>query len=194
MIVAAGLGTRLRPLSDLRPKPAMPVRGIPLLAYQLALLARHGVTEVVINAHHLPDELMAAARRYRPAGVELHFSVEDELLGTGGGIRRVASFLRESDPCLIVGGDMLVDADLTVLMERHRSRGDAWTLLLRDTRGSTWSRLAPSTAFRTARASGTSMTGSPHDSRLATRTSGASCGRPSSAPGSRSEPCGSTWP
>jgi NDP-sugar pyrophosphorylase family protein len=132
MIVAAGLGTRLRPLSDLRPKPAMPVRGIPLLAYQLALLARHGVTEVVINAHHLLDELMPAAQRYRPAGVELHFSVEDELLGTGGGIRRVASFLRESDPCLIVGGDMLVDADLTVLMERHRSRGDAWTLLLRD--------------------------------------------------------------
>ena len=132
MIVAAGLGTRLRPLSDLRPKPAMPVRGIPLLAYQLALLARHGVTEVVINAHHLSDDLMAAARRTRPAGVELRFSVEDELLGTGGGIRRVASFLRESDPCLIVGGDMLVDADLTLLMERHRSRGDAWTLLLRD--------------------------------------------------------------
>ncbi len=136
MIVAAGLGTRMRPLSDLRPKPAMPVRGIPLLAYPLALLARHGVTEVVISAHHLPDELMAAARRYRPAGVELHFSVENELLGTGGGIRRVASFLRESDPCLIVGGDMLVDADLAVLMERHRSHGDAWTLLLRnDSRG-----------------------------------------------------------
>jgi NDP-sugar pyrophosphorylase family protein len=132
MIVAAGLGTRLRPLSELRPKPAIPVRGIPLIAYQLALLASQGVSEVVINAHHLPDRLVAAARRYRPPGVELHFSVERELLGTGGGIRRVASFLRESDPCLIVGGDMLVDADLAALVERHRARSDAWTLLLRD--------------------------------------------------------------
>ncbi|MDH3213872.1 MAG: NDP-sugar synthase [Myxococcales bacterium] len=131
MIVAAGLGTRLRPLSELRPKPALPVRGIPLVAYQLALLASHGVSEVVINAHHLPDRLIAAARRYRPPGVELRFSVEPELLGTGGGIRRVAPFLRESDPCLILGGDMLVDADLGALVERHRTRGDALTLLLR---------------------------------------------------------------
>jgi NDP-sugar pyrophosphorylase family protein len=132
MIVAAGFGTRLRPISELRPKPAMPVRGIPLIAYQLALLASQGVSEVVINAHHLPDRLVDAARRYRPPGVELHFSIERELLGTGGGIRRVASFLRESDPCLIVGADMLVDADLAALVERHRTRSDAWTLLLRD--------------------------------------------------------------
>jgi NDP-sugar pyrophosphorylase family protein len=132
MIVAAGLGTRLRPLSELRPKPAMPVRGIPLIAHPLALLARHGVSEVVINTHHRPDALVAAARRYCPPGLTLHFSREDQLLGTGGGIRRVADFLRQSDPCLILGGDMLVDADLSSLVERHRARGDALTLLLRD--------------------------------------------------------------
>ena len=132
MIVAAGLGTRLRPLSELRPKPALPVRGIPLIAYSLALLARHGVTEVVVNAHHLPDILMDAARRHCPLGIDLRFSIEAELLDTGGGIRRVADFLRESDPCLIVAGDMLLDADLSALVASHRERGDAWTLLLRD--------------------------------------------------------------
>jgi len=132
MIVAAGLGTRLRPLTELRPKPALPVRGIPLIAYTLALLARHGVTEVVVNVHHLPDILMDAARRHCPLDMELRFSIEADLLDTGGGIRRVADYLRESDPCLIVAGDMLLDADLSALVATHRERGDAWTLLLRE--------------------------------------------------------------
>jgi mannose-1-phosphate guanylyltransferase len=132
MIVAAGRGTRLRPLTDLRPKPALPVRGLPLVAYHLALLARHAVTEVVINVHHLPEQLMEAARRWCPPGIELRFSFEPELLDTGGAIRAVADFLRESDPCLLLGGDMLLDVDLGALVERHRARRGAVTLLLRD--------------------------------------------------------------
>jgi NDP-sugar pyrophosphorylase family protein len=132
MIVAAGLGTRLRPLTLLRPKPALPVRGLPLVAYQLALLAQHGVNEAVINVHHLPDRLMQAARRWCPAGLALRFSIEPELLDTGGAIRAVADFLRESDPCILLGGDMLIDVDLGALIERHRARGAAVTLLLRD--------------------------------------------------------------
>jgi NDP-sugar pyrophosphorylase family protein len=132
MIVAAGLGTRLRPLTDLRPKPALPVRGVPLIAYAMAWLRRHGVSEVVINVHHLPDVLEAAARRHCPSGMTVRFSRERELLGTGGGIRRVADFLRESDPCLIIGGDMLAQADLGELVARHRARGDAVTMLLRE--------------------------------------------------------------
>jgi mannose-1-phosphate guanylyltransferase len=132
MIVAAGLGTRLLPLTQWRPKPALPVRGVPLIAYTLALLARHGVDEIVVNTHHLPGLLEEAARTWCPPGVRLSFSREDELLGTGGGIRRVAGFLRESDPCVIVGGDMLLDHDLGSLLTSHRERGDAITLLLRD--------------------------------------------------------------
>lgn len=139
MIVAAGLGTRLQPLTQLLPKPALPVRGLPLIAYHLALLARHGVTEVVVNVHHLPELLMEAARRHCPAGLELHFSHEEELLDTGGGIRRVAEFLRGSDPCLILGGDMLLDVDLAAMVDRHRDRGDAVSmLLLRDPRSRTF--------------------------------------------------------
>lgn len=132
MIVAAGLGTRLRPLTEWLPKPAVPVRGVPLIAYQLALLAHHGISEVIVNVHHLPDLLEDAARRHCPPGVSLTFSREDTLLDTGGGIRRAAWFLRESDPCLLIGGDMLLDVDLGELVRRHRAHGDAVTLLLRE--------------------------------------------------------------
>jgi len=134
MIVAAGLGTRLRPLTHLRPKPVVPVRGLPLVAYPLALLAAHGVREVVINTHHLPEQLRAAAEASCPPGLSLRFSYEEQLLGTGGGIRRAAAFLRESDPCLILGGDMVLDYDLGALLAGHRTRGDAITLLLREDR------------------------------------------------------------
>jgi mannose-1-phosphate guanylyltransferase len=132
MIVAAGLGTRLLPLTRLLPKPALPVRGVPLVAFQLALLARHGASEVVINTHHLPEALESAARAWCPAGLALRFSRERELLGTGGGIRRVADFLRESDPCLLLGGDMLLDADLGALVHWHRAGGHTVSLLLRE--------------------------------------------------------------
>lgn len=132
MIVAAGHGTRLRPLSELRPKPTLPVRGVPLIAYSLELLAHHGIREVVINAHHLPELLIETARRWCPPGLELQFSVERQLLGTGGAIRRAVRFLRESDPCLILAGDMILDTDLSDLVQRHRERSDSLTLMLRD--------------------------------------------------------------
>jgi len=132
VILAGGLGTRLRPLSQLCPKPAMPVRGIPLIAYQLALLAHNGVSEVMINTHHLSELLIEAAKDNCPAGMTLQFSVEKTLLDTGGGLRRVAGFLRESDPCLILGGRLLLNNDLTALVRRHREREAAATLLLLD--------------------------------------------------------------
>lgn len=131
MIVAAGLGERLRPLTGLLPKPAVPVRGIPLVAYPLALLARAGVREVALNVHHLPERLIAASEAWCPSGLELRFSEERELLDTGGGIARVASFLRESDPCLLIGGDMVVDLDIGALLALHRASGRAVTAVLR---------------------------------------------------------------
>jgi mannose-1-phosphate guanylyltransferase len=132
MIVAAGHGTRLRPLTDWLPKPAVPVRGLPLVAYQLALLAHHGAKEVVINTHHLADRLEEVARRHCPPGLTLCFSREERLLDTGGGIRRVAAFLGASDPSLLVGGDMILDTDLGELVRCHRESGAAVSLLLRE--------------------------------------------------------------
>lgn len=132
MIVAAGLGTRIRPLSALRPKPALPVRGLPVVAYGLGLLAAAGVREVVINLHHLPQRLREAAEAFAPPGMELRFSEEKRLLHTGGALRRVAGFLRESDPCIVIGGDMIADLDLSALVARHRAEQRAVTLVLRD--------------------------------------------------------------
>jgi mannose-1-phosphate guanylyltransferase len=132
MIVAAGLGLRLRPLTEWLPKPAVPVRGIPLIAYPLALMAAAGVREIVINVHHLPERLIHAAERFRPANVTLHFSHERDLLHTGGAIRRVASFLRESETCVVVGGDMVVDLDLSALIRAHGASGRAVTAALAD--------------------------------------------------------------
>ncbi|MEM7411860.1 MAG: sugar phosphate nucleotidyltransferase [Myxococcota bacterium] len=138
MIVAAGRGTRLAPLTDWVPKPAVPVRGLPLIAYPLALLAEHGVDEVIINLHHLPDALREAALAHCPPGMRLEFSVEEELLDTGGGIRRAADFLRESDPCLILGGDMLLDFDLGGLLRAHRDDAAVTMLLKEDPRVATF--------------------------------------------------------
>jgi mannose-1-phosphate guanylyltransferase len=132
MIVAAGLGTRLRPLTDWLPKPAVPVRGIPMIAYGLELLAAAGVREVVINVHHLPEHLIDAAERFRPPELGMRFSLESDLLHTGGAIRRVASFLRESETCVILGGDMIVDLDLPALVRAHAASGRAITTALAD--------------------------------------------------------------
>jgi NDP-sugar pyrophosphorylase family protein len=134
MILAAGLGTRLRPLSELRAKPALPVRGIPLVAYALRLLAHHGIGEVLLNLHHRPQSIERAVEQHCPPGLRVVYSREDEPLGTGGGIRAAAHFLRASDPCLVLAGDMLLDFDLGALLATHRARGSAVTFLLCDDR------------------------------------------------------------
>ncbi len=133
MILAAGLGTRLRPLSALCAKPAMPVRGLPVIAHTLTWLARHDVSEVIVNLHHLPETVRTAIAAHQPEGLVVHYSEERELLGTGGGLRAVAEFLAGSDPSVVVAGDCLVDLDLGAAVARHRARGDRYTLLvLRD--------------------------------------------------------------
>ena len=135
MILAAGRGTRLRPLSDLRAKPAIPVRGRPVISLLLEFLARQGCNEVMINLHHLPETIRAAIEADHPADVGIHFSEERTLLGTGGGIRRAADFLRGGEACIVLSGDMLLDVPLRELFERHLASGRLATLLLRrDTR------------------------------------------------------------
>jgi mannose-1-phosphate guanylyltransferase len=131
MILAAGLGTRMRPLSDLRAKPAIPVRGRPVISLLLEFLAHQGCREVMINLHHLPETIRAAIEADHPMGIEIHFSEESTPLGTGGGIRRAADFLRESQACIVMAGDMLLDVPLRELFERHLASGRHATLLLR---------------------------------------------------------------
>ncbi len=136
MILAAGLGTRLRPLTAYRAKPALPVRGRPVISLLLELLARHDVEHVLVNLHHLPATIRKAVESDRPAGVRITWSQEPSPLGTGGGIKRAAEFLSASPECVVLAGDMLLDLDLGSLLEKHREAhrqdGREVTLILRD--------------------------------------------------------------
>src|SRR5262245_22668947 len=129
MVLAAGKGERMRPLSLLRAKPALPVLNRPLLLWTLERLARHGVTEVVINLHHLPESVVAAVGR-RPFGLAVSYSREVRILGTGGGPRQARDFFGR-EPFLLVNGDCVFDFDLTRLVRRHAASGAAATLALK---------------------------------------------------------------
>ncbi len=130
MVLAAGLGTRLRPLTEDVPKPMVPLLGKPLVAYGLELLRDAGITEVVVNLHHRAEVLARALERGLVDGVEVRVSMEPDLLGTAGGVRRVLGWLGEQGTFVVVNGDTVVSVDLPAAVERHRSSGAQATLLL----------------------------------------------------------------
>jgi mannose-1-phosphate guanylyltransferase len=134
MILAAGLGQRMRPLTLLRAKPALPVLNRPLIQWTLERLSRAGVREVVVNLHHLPDTVVEAVRAGRPPGLRVRYSRERRILGTGGGPRAVRDLLG-TEPVLLVNGDVLFDLDLRRLVARHRASGAHATLALRPNAG-----------------------------------------------------------
>ncbi len=124
-VLAAGFGTRLRPLTNHVPKPLVPVCGIPMLAYALALCSRHGLTKVVVNSHWLAETLEPWAGSHE--GVEVTISKEQpEILGTGGGLKLVAKQL--ADRFAIVNADVLSDVDLKALMSAVPDGGAAMAL------------------------------------------------------------------
>lgn len=108
MILAAGRGERLRPLTDRVPKPLAEVGGKPLLAHQLAWLAAAGVREVVINLHHLGDQIVAAMGDGSAFGVEIRYRHEPRLLETGGGVVNALPLLGD-DPFILLNGDIYTD-------------------------------------------------------------------------------------
>jgi NDP-sugar pyrophosphorylase family protein len=130
MVLAAGLGHRLRPLTAYWAKPAIPVLGRPLVQYSLRLLERAGVTEVAVNLHHRPETVTSALADGAFGGLNVHFSREPELLGTAGGLKKVESFLG-GETFLLLNGDTLIDCDLRAMVEWHRRRKARATLLLR---------------------------------------------------------------
>ncbi|PYQ48525.1 MAG: nucleotidyltransferase [Acidobacteria bacterium] len=129
MILAAGLGTRMRPLTLVKAKAALPVLNRPLLHWTLELLAAHGVREAMINLHHLPRTVRAAVGDGRAFGVKVAYSYEPEILGTGGGPRKVRRWLGD-EPFLLVNGDVVFDFDLTRLFRAHARSGARVTLAL----------------------------------------------------------------
>jgi mannose-1-phosphate guanylyltransferase len=131
-MLGAGLGTRLRPLTDLVPKPLLPIFGKPIITFALDHLIAHGVERFVINTHHLPEQLsqLFASGSYR--GKEVHLLYEPVLLETGGGIRNAAGLIGDG-PFLVYSGDLLTDLDLGRLVDAHFAGAHEVTLALRTT-------------------------------------------------------------
>ena len=131
MILAAGRGERARPLSDTVPKPLFPVNGRPLISYALGLLKDHGITDIVINVHHLADQIEQALSTCAEFGLNITFSREKRLLETGGGIA-MAMKPYQHETFAVVNADVICDVDLGQILETHRqSQADA-TMILRD--------------------------------------------------------------
>lgn len=133
MVLAAGLGTRLRPLTDSLPKCLVEVGGMPLLELALRRLKNAGVSEAVVNAHHHADQvemfLDAAASRL---GLRLAFSREDPVLETGGGLKKAAWFFDDGESFLVCNADVVTDLDLGAFMAAHRRSGALGTLAVLD--------------------------------------------------------------
>jgi NDP-sugar pyrophosphorylase family protein len=130
MVLAAGLGTRLRPLTDDRPKALVDVGGRPLITYNLELLRRFGITDVVINLHYHGAVLREALGDGSAFGLRIEYSPEDPLLDTGGGIKHAEARLA-GDDFLVLNSDTIVDLPLDRVIASHRARQAAATLVLR---------------------------------------------------------------
>jgi len=131
MVLAAGFGERLRPLTLERPKPLLEIKGTPILHIVLKLLAREGFGKVIINLHHLGHMIRESVGDGDDFGMDIVYSEEKEILGTGGGIKSAQKLIGE-DTFLVMNGDLLVDAPLDDIWKQHKRTGAAATLVLKD--------------------------------------------------------------
>jgi mannose-1-phosphate guanylyltransferase/mannose-1-phosphate guanylyltransferase/phosphomannomutase len=130
MVMAAGLGTRLRPLTYEVPKPLVPVANRPIMEHILGLLPRHELREVIANLHWFPDAIRDRFADGSALGIDLTYRYEDQLLGTAGGVRNVAEFFGD-EPFLVMAADALTDIDLSGLRSAHEANGGIATLAVK---------------------------------------------------------------
>ncbi len=126
MVLAAGLGTRLRPITYAMPKPMVPVLNRPVMEHIVRLLAGNGFGEAIANLHWFPETIESHFGDGSGFGLELSYSREEALLGTSGGVRKAREFLGES--FLVISGDALTDIDLAAMREFHESHEGVATL------------------------------------------------------------------
>ncbi len=127
IVLAAGLGTRLNPLTDKVPKPMLPIGGIPILLFNLFLLKEAGIRTITINLHHRPEKIRKLLKKSRRLGLRLHFSLEPTILGTAGGIAQALSRMKKTST-FVLNGDILFDLDLRAMAQAHRASGAKATL------------------------------------------------------------------
>src|SRR6478736_2113709 len=120
MILAAGLGTRLRPLTYVMPKPVAPVLNRPIVVWIADLLAEHGFEDVVTNLSYLPEQIREVLGDGSGFGLRITYSEEPEPLGTAGGVGKVRDFLAETDSFLFISGDAPTEIDLSSMRAAHQ--------------------------------------------------------------------------
>lgn len=130
VILAAGFGSRLRPLTDQVPKPLLQAGGCPLIAYSLALVRAAGIRDVVVNLHHRGDLIRAALGDGAAYGVHIRYSEENPILETGGAIRHAEPLLA-GEAFVVLNSDIVIDLDLRALIAWHGARGALATMVLR---------------------------------------------------------------
>lgn len=130
MIFAAGLGTRLKPLTDNMPKALVPVEGKPLLQYTIERLSAAGFNEIIINIHHFGQQIIDFVEANNSFGIRIEFSDErEQLLDTGGGIKKAAWFFDDKRPFMVHNVDILSNIDLKEVMLHHQNSNVAATLV-----------------------------------------------------------------
>ncbi|MDQ1636920.1 MAG: mannose-phosphate guanylyltransferase / phosphomannomutase [Pyrinomonadaceae bacterium] len=129
MILSAGYGTRLWPLTEDRTKPAIPILGKPLVGYVAEYLAGYGCDEIVVNLHHRPESVRRALGDGGTFGVRLHYVEEPEILGTSGGIQNARALL-DDGTFIVVNGKIITDIDLNAALETHRRARAIATLVV----------------------------------------------------------------
>jgi len=133
MILAAGLGTRLRPLTDKRPKALVEVAGQTLLEIALRRLATFGIREVIVNVHHFADMVIEYLKKNDDFGMRIEISREEFLLDTGGGLKKAAWFFEEiQEPFILHNVDVLSTIDLNRMLEFHQKNRALVTLAVQD--------------------------------------------------------------
>jgi len=128
MILAAGLGTRLQPITNAKPKALVEVKGVPLIEWVLQRLIAADVTEVIINLHHFPELIKKFLRQRNNFGIRIEFSEEPELLDTGGGLKQVQWFFDDPHPFLVHNVDVLSDIDFGGMLQFHKEHDNLVTL------------------------------------------------------------------
>ena len=130
MILGAGIGSRLDPLTRSLPKPLVPIVGKPVMGHLVDLLKKHGFTDIMVNVQYLGHRIEESLGDGSAYGVRIYYSREDKLWGDAGGVKRCESFFADApdDTFLVIGGDDLTDTDISAIVHAHKAKGAVATL------------------------------------------------------------------
>ena len=129
VIIAGGLGTRLRPLTYNTPKPIVPVANLPFVVHQIELLRQHGVDEIILNLHYLSDNIKKILDDGKEWGVKIRYSIEATPLGTAGAVKNAEEYFGD-EPIVVFNGDVLTDINISQIVDYHKKKKASITLTL----------------------------------------------------------------